>query len=480
MRNTKKNPYRIRFLSLGCPKNLVDSEVMLAQLNKAGYKIHLDSKLSFNDIGKYDIFIINTCCFIKEAEEESRSMIKEAIRLRELWRNKKRSMKNGYKIIVSGCMAQRYHKDLNREFQGKIDGIIGLTERNKIVSLCNNLLNAKPKGKTDSSQIYWHQPTKECKSDNQRLRITPAHYAYLKIAEGCNNHCSYCIIPDIHGPYRSKPINDIINEAKILVSNGVKEINLIAQDTTSYGKDLQSDLSISRLLKELVKIKNLKWVRLLYTHPAHFSDELIDTIRNSDKVVKYIDLPIQHISDNILSLMRRHITSNGIKRLINTIRKRIPDVFLRTSVIVGFPGETKEDFRKLLEFIKETEFERLGAFQYSQEKDTYASGLKNHISEDIKQKRLNDVMVLQQRIAFKNNNSLINKSLPTIIDYHHTDLVYSQKENNRIYTGRTYGDAPEVDGNIIVKASVKHKLVAGDIINVKVIGTEDYDLVGEL
>ncbi|MFH0887981.1 MAG: 30S ribosomal protein S12 methylthiotransferase RimO [Planctomycetota bacterium] len=481
MQNTIKNQYRIRFSSLGCPKNLVDSEVMLGHLTKAGYKIYPDNNLSYDNIVNCDIFIINTCCFIKEAEQESRNTIKEVIKLRRSWRNKKLTGKNGYKIIVSGCLAQRYHEKLNQEFKGEIDGIIGLTERNKIVNLCDDLLNNNGlEKKTNYLKDYWDSPTKECKLDTQRLRITPSHYAYLKIAEGCNNHCSYCIIPDTHGPYRSKPLDAIIDETMSLVSQGVKEINLIAQDTTSYGKDFKTPVSLSKLLKKLAEVKHLKWIRLLYTHPAHFSNELINTIRDLDKVVKYIDLPIQHISDNILSLMRRHITSDEIKQLIYTIRKQIPDVFLRTSVIVGFPGETENDFRKLLEFMEEIEFERLGAFQYSREKNTSASKLNNHIPIKIKQERLNSVMALQQKIAFKKNNSLINKSLTTIIDYPHKDIVYSQQNKNGVYIGRTYGDAPEVDGNIIVKTNTNRRISAGDVIKVKVIGTENYDLIGEL
>lgn len=481
MQNIIKNPYRIRFLSLGCPKNLVDSEVMLGHLTKAGYKMYPDSKLSYDNIGNCDIFIVNTCCFIKEAEQESRNIIKEAIKLRKSWRDRKLTGKNGYKIIVSGCLAQRYYEKLNREFKGEIDGIIGLAERNRIVNLCDDLLNNNEAKKNPGYlKEYWGSPTKGCKLDAQRLRITPSHYAYLKIAEGCDNHCSYCIIPDIHGLYRSKPIDAIIDETISLVSQGVKEINLIAQDTTSYGKDFKTPVSLSELLKELAKIKHLQWIRLLYTHPAHFSDELINTIRDLDKVVKYIDLPIQHISDNILSRMGRHISADEIRRLISKIRKGIPDVFIRTTVIVGFPGETESDFRKLLRFMEEIEFERLGAFQYSQEKDTVASRLDNHIPIKIKQERLNRVMKLQQKIAFKKNNSLINKSLATIIDYPYKDIVYSQQNKNGVYIGRTYGDAPEVDGNIIVKTNTNRRISAGDIIKVKIIGTENYDLIGEL
>jgi ribosomal protein S12 methylthiotransferase len=452
-------------LNLGCPKNLVDAEVMLGHLSSAGYQICTDKELADNTRINYDIFIINTCCFIKEAEDESRDIIQKAIDIKD---------KADIKIIVSGCLAQRYAGQLYKEFDREIDGIMGLSERDKIVQLCTNLL------KDNRYQKYRRTSKDGCRLDGERLRITPQHYAYLRIAEGCDNRCSYCIIPDIHGPYRSKPLDAIIEEAIFLVSQGTKEINLIAQDTTSYGKDFRSSVSLSALLKELAKIKDLEWIRLLYTHPAHFTDELIDTISQLDKVVKYIDLPIQHISNNILSLMGRHISSDGIKRLISKIREKIPDVFIRTTVIVGFPGETESDFKKLLDFIREIEFERLGAFQYSREKNTPAYRLDKQLPITVKEKRLDSIMSLQQKIAFRKNESLINKSLSTIIDEPYKDMVYSQQNQDKIYLGRTYGDAPEVDGNIIIKTNANRGLSVGDIIRVKVTGTEHYDLVGEL
>lgn len=478
MQNKIKNHPRIRFLNLGCPKNLVDSEVMLGHLSAAGYQVCPDIN-SDRQTGKTkndcDIFIVNTCCFIKEAEQESRDIIKQAVSFRKKLENEQDKKYKGYKIIVSGCLSQRYADRLDKEFNREIDGIIGLSERDKIVQLCNSLLS------NDKHQEYWGVSKKECRLDNQRLRITPRHYAYLRIAEGCDNRCSYCVIPDIHGSYRSKSLEAVINEAVYLVSQGTKEINLIAQDTTSYGKDLQ--ISLSELLKELVKINRLEWIRLLYTHPAHFSNELIDTIRELDKVVKYIDLPIQHISDNILCLMGRNINSDGIRRLIHKIRERIPDVFLRTTVIVGFPGETESDFKELLGFIEEMEFERLGAFLYSREKDTPAYRLDKQIPIKIKEERLDAVMTLQQKIAFKKNQSLINKTLTTIVEGLYkgsltlTDVTSRQ---GKIYLGRTYGDAPEVDGNIIVKTTANKRVSVGDIIKVKVTGASDYDLIGEL
>ncbi|MDI6733701.1 MAG: 30S ribosomal protein S12 methylthiotransferase RimO, partial [Planctomycetota bacterium] len=423
---------------------------MLGHLSRAGYQICSDSVLSRNNPADYDIFIINTCCFIDSAEKESRDIISQAIEIREQGRKG-----NGYKIIVSGCLAQLYKEKLYNDFKGKIDGIIGLSERNRIVQLADELLD-NPAGGLRG--LYWNEPSEKCRTDTNRLQITPKYYAYLRIAEGCDNRCSYCIIPSIHGKYRSKPFTNVLDEARALAKNGVKEVNLIAQDTTSYGKDLTDKTSLSLLLREINEIKGIKWIRVLYTHPAHFTDELIETIRNTRKVVKYVDLPIQHISDNILSGrdgMRRQGTKEKIKRLIEKIRERIPSVFIRTTVIVGFPGETGKDFKELLDFIKEMEFERLGAFTYSQKAGTPACALDKQIPENIKQERLDEIMSLQQKIAFKKNNSLINETLEIIID---KVIPYNPQRDGdyapiKIGVGRTYGDAPEVDGNVIIKGA---------------------------
>mgnify|MGYP001586164225 FL=1 len=473
----------VRFISLGCPKNLVDSEVMLGHLTGAGYQISPDNK---SNQAQADLFMVNTCCFIDEAEQESRDIIRQAIDIRETFR-KKHPGQDGYKIVVSGCMAQRYAGRLNQDFNGQIDGIIGISERDKVIDLCDSLLRSRngvpsrhssgrPRrnagaiisGNNGQSKniVYRAKSNAECRTDGQRLRITPAHYAYLRIAEGCDNRCSYCIIPSLHGAYRSKPVDKMMAEASSLVSGGAKEINLIAQDISSYGKDIGS--SLAELLKKLSCIKGLKWIRLLYTHPAHFTDELIDAIRDIDKVVKYVDLPIQHISDRMLSAMGRHTTSTQVRRLIDKIRQRIPGVFLRTSVIVGFPGETARDFQELMDFIRDTEFERLGAFEYSREKDTPAYNMAHQVPARIKKQRLDKVMLLQQGIAFSQNQALKGKLMDAIID---------GPVKNGLYLGRIYGDAPDVDGNIIIKS--KSKLLSGDIVKIKVTGSKDYDLTGE-
>ena len=455
----------VRFISLGCPKNLVDSEVMLGHLTGAGYRISPDNK---PNQAESDIFMVNTCCFIGEAEQESRDIIRQVIDIRQAFR-KEHPGRNGYKIVVSGCLAQRYAERLNQDFKGQIDGIIGISERDKVIELCDGLMNNGHRAKSPRPSVRREKGgfIKKCRTDGQRLRITPAHYAYLRIAEGCDNRCSYCVIPALHGVYRSKLLDKVIAEASSLVAGGAMEINLIAQDISSYGKDIGA--SLPELLKKLAGIKDLKWIRLLYTHPAYFTDELIGAIRDIDKVVKYVDLPIQHISDRMLSSMGRHVTSNQVRRLIDKIRQRIPGVFLRTSVIVGFPGETGQDFQELMDFIRDTEFERLGAFEYSREKDTPAYQMAHQVSAKIKKQRLDKVMLLQQGIAFRQNQALKDKLMDAIID---------KSGKNGLYLGRIYGDAPEVDGNIIIRS--KTKLSAGDIVNIKVTGSKDYDLKGEL
>ena len=450
----------VRFISLGCPKNLVDSEVMLGHLTGAGYQISPDNKP--NQEANTGLLMVDTCCFIDEAEQESRDIIKQAIDIRESFR-KNHPGQNGYKIVVSGCMAQRYADRLNKDFKGQIDGIIGISERDKVIDLCDSLINNSQSKNT----VYRAKSNAECRTDGQRMRITPTHYAYLRIAEGCDNRCSYCIIPSLHGSYRSKPMDKVIAEASVLVASGVKEINLIAQDISSYGKDINS--SLAELLRKLAGLKGLKWIRLLYTHPAHFTDELIDAIRDIDKVVKYVDLPIQHISDRMLASMGRHTTSNRVRRLIDKIRQKIPGVFIRTSVIVGFPGETAQDFQELMDFIRDTEFERLGAFEYSREKDTPAYQMAHQVPAKVKKQRLDKVMLLQQGIAFSQNQALKGRLMDAIID---------SSVKPGFYLGRIYGDAPDVDGNIIIKS--KTKLLAGDIVNIKVTGSKDYDLKGEL
>jgi ribosomal protein S12 methylthiotransferase len=456
----------VRCVSLGCPKNLIDAEVMLGNLSQAGYRILDESDTQT----KPDVFLVNTCCFIKEAEAESRDIIRQAAR-----------QGGDSRVIVAGCLAQRYPKQIVKEFGQKIDAVVGIFERDKIAQICDGLCG----------RVSVSAPAESCRDDGLRLRITPRHYAYLRIAEGCNNRCSYCVIPGIHGAYRSKPPQAVMAEARKLAAGGVKELNIIAQDTTSY-KYGKTDLA--GLLEMLSRVKGVQWIRLLYTHPAHYTGRLIEAVARIPRVVKYLDLPIQHISNRILRRMERKVTAEEIKGLIARLRSSIPGLFIRSTVIVGFPGETDKDFRELLDFLEEVEFERLGAFRYSPEPGTRAVTLKEQVPAKLKDERFDAVMSLQQAVAFRQNRKLLNKNMEIIID----------KIRRNSYVGRTYGDAPEVDGNIFVKTAVSpvtrssseasygeviplrganrgkagRKLNTGDIVRVRVTGTKKYDLKG--
>jgi len=425
----------IRLISLGCPKNLVDSEVMLGKLSRAGYKIVPDS-------ARADIFIVNTCSFIKDATDESKSIIKQAIKLK----------KSGHygKIVVVGCLPQRQGKKVSNIYNKDIDAWIGVFKRDNIAELCDSLLEDK-----NTKKCFIPPAISSTRHDTERLMITPPHFAYLRIAEGCNNRCTYCVIPSLHGAYRSKTAEDVIKEAKI-----------IAQDTTSYGIDIHGKPYLADLLRKLSKIEKIKWIRLLYTHPRYFTDELIKEISCNDKIVKYIDLPIQHISDNVLQRMNRKVSSDEIRALIDKLRLSVKGLFIRTTFITGFPGETQKDFDELLDFLVKTRFERLGAFKYSSEKGTVAYSFKDKVAEATKIKRLDIIMRAQQKIAFDFNKSLRGKVISAIID----------ENKNSPNTGRTYGDAPEVDGNIFIRTK---GLKQGGIYNVRVTGNKGYDLIGE-
>ncbi|MBI4834501.1 MAG: 30S ribosomal protein S12 methylthiotransferase RimO [Planctomycetes bacterium] len=439
----------VGFISLGCPKNLVDSEVMLGALEKADYKIVSDGQPA-------DIFIINTCCFIKDATEESESIIRQALALKNEGKYKK--------VVVAGCLPQRVGDTLKDKY--KADAWLGSFGRDEIVNLLRKLsvaekpVNAVP-----------HVP-EAARIDNQRWRFTPKHFAYLRIAEGCDNRCTYCVIPRFHGRYRSKPMPEIIKEAEKLAKDGVKEINLIAQDTTYYGKDLYGKSKLAELLRKLAGVKGVEWIRVLYTNPRYFTDDLINEIAVNKKVVKYIDIPIQHISDNILRKMGRGIKGKDIIELITKLRKKIKGLFLRTSIIVGFPGETEKDFNELMDFLNKAKFERLGAFIYSPEEGTPAFGFEKQITEQLKAKRLDTLMRTQQKIAFGFNWKLKGKIIPAIID----------SREGGYFIGRIYGDAPEVDGNIFIKPAKQggKSLRTGAIYNILVTGSKGYDLTGAL
>lgn len=436
--------YKVGVVSLGCDKNLVDTENMLGLLSK---KFDI-----VNDESSADIIIVNTCAFIESAKTESINAILD------LADNKTEG--NCKLLIVTGCMAQRYKDEIFKELP-EVDAIVGTGSYHEIVDVIETAL-VKPKVKMigDINSSY---------SVNERILTTPKHYAYLKIAEGCSNYCTYCVIPQIRGKYRSKKIEDILSEANTLVKNGVRELIIIAQDTTKYGTDLYNKPMISELLNNLCEIKELKWIRLMYCYPEGINDELIFTIKNQDKICNYLDIPIQHCSDEVLKRMGRRSNYKDITRLISHLRHNIPDICIRTSIIVGFPGETDVQFNELIDFIKEYKLDRVGAFKYSKEEGTPASKLPSQVPEKTKKQRLVSLMLAQQEVSHKKNEELIGRVFDCIIDEPYDD---------GIYLGRAYKDAPDVD--CIIYINSKKKLALGDNVRVKISEFEDYDLTGEI
>lgn len=471
---------KVNIISLGCSKNLVDSEKIITSVAKKG-------GIVCKEKDNADVIVINTCGFIDSAKEESVDTILETARLKEEGKCKQ--------LIVTGCLAQRYKNELKKEIP-EIDNLVGLNNIDKISSAVFQGLNGnKTKGKKDLSNNKDRQNFKpNKKNDNSRdVRLTPKHYAYLKISEGCNNFCTYCSIPSIRGKYKSTPIENIVNEANSLALNGVKELNIIAQDTTAYGIDIYKKQSLHLLLKKISEIKPIKWIRLLYTHPAHIYNELIDEIARNDKICKYIDMPIQHINDDILKKMGRGTTHLQIARIIDKLRNQIPNLILRTSIIVGFPNETKKRFNELVSFVQSTRFERLGVFIYSREEDTPASLYKGQVSNRLKNERFETLMAIQQKITFENNEKMIGKKLKVLIDSHaqsqnvnhESEIIQDEKIRYPVsniqypaWLGRYYADAPEVDSNVIV--TTKHNIKAGTFKEVIINGVDNYDLVGEI
>ncbi|MEK6681129.1 MAG: 30S ribosomal protein S12 methylthiotransferase RimO [Nitrospirota bacterium] len=468
---------KVGLITLGCPKNQVDSEVMLGRLKEAGFTLTPDEY-------EAEIAIVNTCGFINDAKEESIERIIEAGRLKEKGRCEI--------LIVTGCLSERYKEDLIKELP-EVDAFIGVSEMSGIVELCMELINNKV-GAIHELPLQNDNTPKN--NDPSRILINPSHYAYVKIADGCNNACSYCAIPAIKGAVKSSEIETIINEAEYLVSKGVKEINLIAQDITDYGIDIYQKRRLADLLRSLVKIKDLSWIRLLYTYPDHFDDELIDIIASEGKICKYLDIPIQHIDDSILKAMRRKSSEKGVISLLEKLRDNIPDIVLRTSLIVGFPGETEAQFRRLYDFVKEIEFNRLGVFTYSKEEGTSASLYKNQIPQKIKEQRRDKIMRLQSGISLKKNRKLIGKTLNVLIDGPHPILpLQGGGKGGGVFLieGRYYGQAPEVDGVVYINDVVADLRVcppntgehigspllkAGQFANVRITEAHQYDLVG--
>lgn len=441
------NKMKILFISLGCDKNLVDSEEMLGLLNREHFEFT-------DDENEADVIVINTCCFVNDAKEESVNTILQMAEYR-----KSGSCKA---LIVTGCLAQRYKTEISDEIP-EVDAILGTSSYDKIVDAVKSTICGEKFEK-------FNPLDKLIVEESERVVTTGGHYAYIKIAEGCNKCCTYCIIPKIRGRYRSVPEEDILKTAKKLVENGAKELILVAQETTLYGVDLYGRKTLPDLLKKICKIPGLIWVRILYCYPEEITDELIEVMKNEPKVCHYIDMPIQHASDKILKAMGRRTNRVELTERILKIRKEIPDIVLRTTLISGFPGETEEDHEEMLDFVDEMEFERLGVFAYSPEEDTAAAEMPDQIDEDIKIKRRNEIMELQQEIAFENAENMIGRELLVMIE--------GKVVDENAYVGRTYMDCPNVDGNIFI--TTDEELITGDFVKVKVTGAAEYDLIGEI
>lgn len=425
---------KINITTLGCSKNLVDSEHLATVLKKNNFLPVFDG-----NIDDAKIAIINTCGFINDAKQESVDTILQFVEAKE------QNIVN--KVFVMGCLTQRYKNEIKTEIP-EIDDVFGVNDFDKILS------TLKPNYKKE----LW----------GERLISTPEHFAYLKIAEGCNRNCSFCAIPAIRGKHISQPIEELIKEASFIVNKGVKEILLISQDTSFYGKDLYNDYALQKLLNELVKIDKLEWLRLHYLYPANHLEPILKLMAENPKICNYIDIPFQHISDKILKSMRRGHDAAKIKQNIELFRKLVPDVALRTTMIVGYPGETDNDFNELLEFVKEVKFDRLGAFTYSEEEGTSAANLDDDVPENVKQERLDELMAIQSEISLEKNEGRIGKTLKVIIDKHEND----------VYIGRTEYDSPEVDNEVIISSEKKLKI--GEFYNVKITSAEEFDLYGDV
>ena len=440
-------------VSLGCDKNLVDTEKMLGVAGGLG--------VSFtDDETEADAILINTCCFIGDAKEESVNTILEMARYKE--EGKCRA------LIVAGCLAQRYKQEIIDEIP-EVDAILGTTSYEEIGNVLTRLFGEEKEKKEEHISCF-HDLKELPETAKKRVMTTGGHYAFLKIAEGCDKRCSYCIIPYLRGPYRSVPMEQLLAEARELADNGVRELILVAQETTLYGKDLYGEKTLPKLLHELAQIPGIYWIRIQYCYPEEITDELIQTIKTEEKVCHYLDIPIQHASDRILKRMGRRTHKAELKERIGALRREIPDIALRTTFICGFPGETEEDHEELMEFVDEMEFERVGVFTYSAEEDTPAYSYPDQIPEEVKEERRADVMELQQEIAFEHCENMVGKVLDVMIE--------GKVADEPAYVGRTYMDAPNVDGLIFVNAD--EMLMSGDFVRVKVTGANEYDLIGEV
>lgn len=438
---------KILFVSLGCDKNLVDTEMMLGELLQKGYEFT-------DDETEADIVVVNTCCFIGDAKEESINVLLEMAELR-----KSRQIKA---LVAAGCLAQRYKEEIQTEIP-EVDAIVGTTAIDSIVEAIDEVLSGEAKN-------HYADLNAKPLTGVGRVMTTGGHFAYLKIAEGCNKHCTYCIIPKVRGNFRSVPMESLIAEAKELADKGVKELILVAQETTLYGVDLYGEKSLPKLLHELAQVPDIFWIRILYCYPEEITDELIQAIKTEPKVCHYLDIPVQHASDNVLKRMGRRTNQEQLREMVEKLRTEIPDICLRTTLITGFPGETEEDHEELMQFVDELEFDRLGVFTYSQEEDTPAATMSEQIEEEIKLERQAEIMELQQSIAFEKAEEMVGRVL--------TVMVEGKIAEEDAYVARTYRDAPNVDGYLFINTSAN--LMTGDLVKVLVTDSNEYDLVGEL
>lgn len=438
---------KIYIETMGCSKNLVDSEIISGLFTMNKHEIVLDPTIA-------EIIVVNTCGFIDDAKEESINEIFNLLRLKEEGVCKK--------LIVTGCLSERYSKELKEEIP-EVDAFLGTTTFQNIIEVVDNIMK-------DDEVITEIGNIDEIIDESLKRNVsTPSYFAYVKIAEGCDNKCTYCIIPKLRGKFRSRKIEDIVDEVKLLVDSGVKEIVLIAQDTSRYGIDRYNEYKLAKLLNELGKINDLKWIRIQYAYPDVIDDELINEIKTNSKVVKYLDIPIQHANNNMLKMMNRKIKKGQIENLVYKLRKEIKDIAIRTTLIVGFPGETEEQFEELYKFVKDMRFDRLGVFGYSDEEDTPAFNFMNKIDEEVKLDRKKKIMMLQQSISQRKNDYKVDKTFEVVIE--------EKLENENIYLGRTQYDSPDIDG--IVYVHTDELLNIGDFVNVKITDALEYDLIGE-
>ena len=437
---------RYAFVSLGCPKNLVDSEKMLGTLALEGYTL-------VSEPDGADFVIVNTCGFIESSRQESKAVIREMLDLKRQGKTKG--------VIVAGCLPERLGSGLLEELP-EIDHVVGVFGRDEIHRVADHLVG----GAKEQRELFRPAPIKAL-DDTARLRITPRHFAYLKISEGCDRTCTFCAIPHMRGKHVTKPIEMVITEAKELAKDGVKELNVVAQDTTYYGLDLYGETRLAALLRELEQVDGLDWIRLMYLYPVHFTDELIDAIAQSSKIIPYLDMPLQHVNDQVLKRMQRRVNRAQTVELIGKLRERIPNLVLRTTFIVGFPGETDAQFEELKAFVEDARFERMGTFTYSLEPGTPAVKLDGHLPEEVKESRRDELMALQQAIAFEFGDSLVGYELDALLD--------EQLEDN-LWLGRTYADAPEIDGNVLVSGE---GLEVGQFVPVEILAREEYDWIAE-